>query len=223
MLDAVNMPACTQAHSQESPIAGQLHCTRECLMEILQRPLILVVEDTPRDRELLSSVLEREGYEVVSAFDGDRARDLAARMNPVLILLDVLLPGMDGLEVCRRLKEDALTRAIPVIFLTGQSASDQVLAGFEAGAADYVTKPFRIMELLARVHVHVELHRVRNEVRVLHGILPTCSNCKKIRDEQGTWHQIESYITQRSEAQFSHGLCPDCIPQFFPDFHRPMA
>jgi DNA-binding response OmpR family regulator len=190
-------------------------------MESPKHPLILVVEDTPWDRELLTTVLEREGYEVVSAIDGARAKDLAASRNPVLILLDVLMPGMDGIEVCRGLKADALTRGIPVIFLSGQSTSEQVLAGFEAGAADYVTKPFRLLELLARVHVHVELHRVRNEIRVLRGILPTCANCKKIRDEHGTWNAIESYITQRSEAEFSHGLCPDCIPLFFPDYPSP--
>lgn len=182
---------------------------------------VLVVDDTQRDRDLLAAVLEREGYEVVPAADGAEALDLAARMEPAVILLDILLPGMDGIEVCRALKADPATAGIPVIFLTGQSKSDQILAGFEAGAVDYVTKPFRILELLARVHVHVELRRVRNEVRVLRGILPTCSGCKKIRDEQGDWHAIESFITQRSEAQFTHGLCPDCIPIYFPDFPVP--
>jgi DNA-binding response OmpR family regulator len=190
-------------------------------MEYPQRPQILVVEDTPRDRELLTAVLEREGYHVVPAADGAMGLDLAARETPDLILLDNLLPGMNGLEVCRRLKADPGTSAIPIIFLTGQSSHEQVLAGFEAGAADYVTKPFRTLELLARVHVHVELRRIQKEVRALHGILPTCSNCKKIRDENGAWHAIEAYISQRSEAMFSHGLCPDCIPLFFPDFdHR---
>jgi len=190
-------------------------------MELAQRSLVLVVDDTQRDRDLLSAVLEREGYEVLPAVDGAQALDLAARMKPALILLDILLPGMDGLEICRRLKADPATAGVPVIFLTGQSGSGQILAGFEAGAVDYVTKPFRMLELLARVHVHVELRRIQNEVRVLRGILPTCSGCKKIRDEQGAWHAIESYITQRSEAQFSHGLCPDCIPIYFPDFPDP--
>jgi len=192
-------------------------------VELAQRSLVLVVDDTQRDRELLSTVLERQGYEVLPAVDGAQALDFAARMQPALILLDILLPGMDGLEVCRRLKADPATGSVPVIFLTGQSRSDQILAGFEAGAVDYVTKPFRMLELLARVHVHVELRRIQNEVRVLRGILPTCSGCKKIRDEQGTWHAIESYITQRSEAQFSHGLCPDCIPIYFPGFTGPGA
>jgi DNA-binding response OmpR family regulator len=110
--------------------------------------------------------------------------------------------------------------AIPVIFLTGQAESPQILAGFEAGAVDYVTKPFRLRELLARVHVHVELRRVQNEVKTLRGILPTCCHCKKIRDEDGTWHAMETYIAKRTDAMFSHGYCPDCIPVLFPDLDQ---
>ena len=187
-------------------------------MEHPQRPLILAVDDTRSDRELLVQILEPQGYEVAQATEGDQALALAAGIQPVLILLDVRMPGLNGLEVCRRLKADPATQAIPVIFLTGQSTGDQILEGFKAGAMDYVTKPFRVLELLARVHVHVELWRARQEVRTLRGILPTCSHCKKIRDEHGDWLAIESYISQRSEAQFSHGLCPDCLPLYFPDF-----
>jgi DNA-binding response OmpR family regulator len=189
-------------------------------IEPAQRPLILVVEDTPWDRELLVTVLEREGYEVAQAVDGARALDLAVRDKPDLILLDVLLPGLDGLDVCRKLKAGPDTRAIPVIFLTGQSESDQILAGFEAGAVDYVTKPFRVLELLARVHVHVELRRVQNEVKTLRGILPTCANCRKVRDEHGAWHAMETYIAKRTDALFSHGFCPECIPLLFPDLDQ---
>jgi DNA-binding response OmpR family regulator len=189
-------------------------------MEHALRPLILVVDDTARDRELLARILGREGYEVMLAGEGAQALDLAARELPALILLDILLPGKDGIEICRALKADPATRGIPVIFLTGQSSTEQILAGFEAGAVDYVTKPFPILELMARVHVHVELRRVQHEVQTLRGILPTCSHCKKIRDEHGAWHAMESYIAQRSEAQFSHGLCPDCVPLFFPDFPK---
>jgi len=187
-------------------------------MEDPSRPLLLVVDDAQTDRELLAKILDREGYGTVLAVDAAQGLALAAQRRPALILLDILLPGMDGLEVCRTLKADPALRDIPVIFLTGQAGSDQILAGFEAGAVDYITKPFRILELMARVHVHVELKRVQNEVRVLRGILPTCASCKKIRDEQGAWQAIEGYITQRSEAQFTHGLCPECIPKYFPDF-----
>ena len=189
------------------------------MMEQAKGSLILAVDDTPSDLELFATILEREGYSLALAKDGLQALDIAAKEKPDLILLDILMPGMGGLETCRRLKADPATRDIPVIFVTANAGSDEVLAGFEAGAVDYVTKPFRIPELLARVHVQAELRHVQREIRTLHGILPTCAHCKKIRDEKGTWHSIEAYISQHSEAHFSHGICPDCIPIYFPDAH----
>lgn len=189
-------------------------------MEPVKRPLILAADDMPRDLELLSRILERDGYDLALAGKGSQALELAAKEKPDLILLDVLMPGMNGIEVCRRLKADPATQGIPVIFITAQAESSEILAGFEVGAVDYVTKPFHIPELLARVRVHVELRRAQQEVRTLRGILPTCAHCKKIRDEQGMWHRIESYISQRSEAKFSHGLCPDCITTYLSDSHK---
>ena len=189
-------------------------------MEKAACALILAVDDTASDLDLLAKILGREGYNLMLARDGSQALEIAARENPDLILLDVLMPDMDGIEVCRRLKADPATRGIPVIFITAQAESSEILAGFEVGAVDYVTKPFHIPELLARVRVHVELRRAQQEVRTLRGILPTCAHCKKIRDEQGTWHAIESYISRHSEAQFSHGLCPECLPNYFPNSHK---
>jgi CheY-like chemotaxis protein len=186
-------------------------------MESKKRPLILVVDDMPQNLDLLVQVLEREGYALMLATDGAQALDFAAKEMPDLILLDILMPNMNGIEVCRRLKADPATQAIPVIFLTAQAKADEMLTGFEVGAVDYVTKPFRIPELLARVHVHVELRRAQCEIRILRGFLPTCAHCKKIRDKQGTWSAIETYITEHSEAQFSHSLCPDCVHIYFPE------
>lgn len=188
-------------------------------LDAMKRPLILVVDDTARDLELLIKLLERQGYAVRGAEAGVPALALVGRECPDLILLDVLMPGLDGIEVCRRLKSDPATAGIPVIFLTGQSESGEILAGFEAGAVDYVTKPFRVPELLARVRVHMDLRRAQLEISTLRGILPTCAHCKRIRDEKGTWHRIETFISQHSEAQFSHGCCPQCIPVCFPDYH----
>lgn len=190
-------------------------------MEQTKGFLILAADDTPGDLELLAAVLGREGYTLALAEEGVQALALATHEPPDLILLDILMPGMDGLEICRRLKTDPVTQDIPVIFVTANTDLDVILSGFQVGAADYVTKPFRIPELLARVHVHAELRRVHREVQRLHGILPTCAHCKKIRDEQGTWHSIESYISKRSEAHFSHGICPDCIAIHYPMTHSP--
>ena len=184
---------------------------------------ILAVDDTPSELDLFATLLGREGYTLALAKNGPQALAMATKEQPDLILLDIFMPGMDGIETCRRLKADPATRDIPVIFVTGTSRADEVLAGFEAGAVDYVTKPFRVPELLARVHVQAELRRVQRELHTLRGILPTCAHCKKIRDEKGVWHSIEAYISQHSEALFSHGICPDCIPIYFPDAHLDAA
>lgn len=186
-------------------------------------PLVLVVDDTPKNLQLVAEILSRAGFEPALAQDGPTALVSAARDKPDLILLDVLMPGMDGFEVCRRLKADPVTQGIPVIFLTAKTESGDILAGFERGGVDYVSKPFRVQELLARVKVHVELRKAQQEIRILRGFLPICSHCKKIRDEKGRWHPIEGYIAEHSEAQFSHSLCPDCVRTYFPDFHQEMG
>ena len=192
-------------------------------MEQVKRPTILAVDDTPEHLELLARVLEGDGYEPVLATGGLEALARVAQEKPDLILLDVLMPGVGGMEVCRRLKADPATRELPVIFLTCKSDAQDVLAGFAAGAVDYVAKPFRFPELLARVRVHVDLCRARRENRTLHGILPTCAHCKRIRDEQGAWHTLEAFVTGHTEARFSHGICLDCIPMYFPDYEKGAA
>ena len=111
-------------------------------------------------------------------------------------------------------------------------AADAIARGLEAGALDYIVKPFEPLELLARVRTHLALHRSRTQERKLvkdlqaaleqgkqlSGLLPICAGCKKVRDDNGFWQQVERYIADHSEATFSHGLCPDCIPIYFPDF-----
>jgi CheY-like chemotaxis protein len=154
-----------------------------------------------------------------------------AAAPPDLVLLDVRMPGLTGLEVCRRLKADPGAQAIPVIFLSAAGESEDIVAGFEAGGADYVAKPFRAPELLARVRAHLELKRGReaqtrliaelqealDSVKVLSGLVPICGNCHKIRNDGGFWQRMESYIESRSEAKFSHGVCPDCIEVLYPE------
>jgi len=123
--------------------------------------IILIVDDMPQNLQLLGSMLEKAGYETVFASSGAEALALAAAAAPDLILLDVMMPEMDGYEVCRRLKAGPATREIPVIFLTARTESEDVIAGFAAGGVDYVAKPFHDRELLARVRTHIGLQRAR--------------------------------------------------------------
>ena len=125
---------------------------------------ILAVDDTPASLKLLTDILKSEGYYVRSALNGELALHSARSNPPELILLDIRMPGMNGLEVCQRLKEDAATRDIPVIFVSAVLETDEKVRGFEVGAVDYVTKPYQRTELLARVHTHLELQRFRTHL-----------------------------------------------------------
>ncbi|TAL47621.1 MAG: response regulator [Methylovulum sp.] len=128
---------------------------------------ILAVDDTATSLKLLTDILKEEGYEVRSAISGELALHAAVRNPPELVLLDIRMPEMDGYEVCRQLKSHAETRDAPVIFVSAVSETDEKVQGFEAGAVDFVTKPYQRNELLARVRTHLELNRLRNNLEEL--------------------------------------------------------
>ena len=196
----------------------------------LDTPTLLVADDTPTNIELVDEILGRD-YEILVASNGQEALDTALVEQPDLILMDVMMPVMDGLEACRRLKADARTRHIPVIFLTAFADIEALLRGFQAGGLDYVSKPFHPEELQTRVATHVALKQAQDRERTLRreleaalanvkqlsGLLPICATCKKIRDEQGIWSLMEAYISARSEAGFTHGICPECAQVFRAD------
>lgn len=197
---------------------------------------ILIAEDDPDSLQLLQIMLGRWGYEAVAAHDGARAWEvLQSEDAPPLVILDVMMPLMDGLEVCRKAKEMARPVPIYIIMLTAKTLPKEIVSGLEAGADDYLTKPFDPNELRARILVGVrilelqksladrvdELEEALSRVKQLQGMLPICAYCKKIRDDQNYWEQVESYIAKHSEAQFSHSICPDCYAEFVtPDIER---
>lgn len=123
------------------------------------KPLILIIDDIPQNLQLLGTILKKKQYEVAVATGGQQALNALENISPDLILLDIMMPEMDGYEVCRRIKENVSTSHIPVIFLTGKTETDDMVKGFRIGAADYVTKPFNAAELLARVNTHLDLKR----------------------------------------------------------------
>lgn len=199
--------------------------------EGIQAPRVLIVDDVPMNVQVVASLLSKEDYQLAAAVNGEQALAAVREDPPDLVLLDVMMPGMDGFEVCRRLKGDARTVDIPVIFLTARAEEEDLVKGFELGAVDYVNKPFTPSELLARVRTHLALkmsldrERALREnleaalakVKLLSGLIPICSSCKKIRDDQGFWNQVESYVANHSEATFTHGICPDCARVLFPE------
>src|SRR5262249_39771080 len=121
---------------------------------------ILVVDDTPANIQSVSAILKEHGYQISVATNGKQALAVLERVRPDLILLDVLMPEMDGFETCRQLKSTEAWKDIPVIFLTGQTDLEHIVNGFELGAMDYVAKPFHAHELLARVNTHVTVDRL---------------------------------------------------------------
>lgn len=126
---------------------------------------VLVVDDMLANRNLLREALEPQGYEVLLAPDGEAALRIAQEARPDVILLDVIMPRLDGFEVCRRLKRDEATRSIPVIFITAKDEAESMMEGFQAGGVDYITKPFQAEEVLVRVRTHLTLHRQAEELR----------------------------------------------------------
>ena len=128
------------------------------------RPRVLIVDDEPLNLELLRQELEDLGHEVDEARSGEEALRRTGEHPPDVILLDIMMPGMDGFEVCRRLKATEGTRDVPVIFMTALSEIEDKITAFEAGGVDYVTKPFQVEEILARVGTHAELRRTRREL-----------------------------------------------------------
>ena len=192
---------------------------------------ILIIDDTPDNLTVLRQMLTEQGYRVRPALSGEIALKAVQTDPPDLILLDILMPKMDGYEVCRKLKADEQTRHIPVIFISALNELEDKVKAFSEGGVDYIPKPFQTEEVLARVNTHItlyslqrslekkniELQKALDEVKQLRGFLPICANCKDIRDDQGYWEKIETYISNHSEATFTHSICPDCAKKLYPD------
>jgi len=198
---------------------------------------ILVVDDTLEVREMLSVLLESAGYQdLLFAESAEAAFERlgmggsgAAPVDVDVILMDVNMPGLDGVEACRRIKAAEHYCDTPIIMVTAMAEAGFLEAAFAAGAADYLTKPINRVELLARMRAALklkremdrrkareqELEQALREVKVLQGLLPICSHCKKIRNDHNQWQPVESYIKAHSAVDFSHGICPECLDKHY--------
>ncbi len=187
---------------------------------------ILIADDDATSRRMLERVLEQWGYEVTAVDDGNQAFEALTREDhPGLAVLDWVMPGMDGPEVCRKLRAAEGRRPLYLILLTMRDGKEDIVEGLESGANDYICKPFNREELRARVGVGERVIELQNalaervseleeailHVKTLQGLLPICSRCHKIRDDQEVWQNLERYIERHSEARLSHGYCPECL------------
>jgi two-component system cell cycle response regulator len=235
---------------------------------------VLLVEDSPTQAAELQYLLESEAFAVTVARDGNEALESLAGTLPALVISDVLMPGLDGYELCRRMKADARLRQIPVVLLTTLSEPDDIFKGLDCSADHYAIKPYEGPALISRLQailadrylretsksrmgleisycgrkyfinadriqildlllatfenivrknreleeLNMRLKETLESNHVLQGLLPICSFCKKVRDDKGYWSQVDAYLTKHTDALLSHGICPDCMQQHYPQF-----
>ena len=242
---------------------------------------ILVVEDSACQAEQLRLMLEKHGYAVRMATDGKHALESIRHDPPSLVLSDIVMPEMNGYQLCAAIRADERIRNLPVVLLTALSSPRDILHALECDADNFITKPYNEQYLLSRMEsimagirqrqqqgsgncaevVHegehfkvvteyqrifdllfstyeamviknrelqdtqrelsekvFELEVALERVRQLEGIIPVCMHCKKIRDDQDYWHQMEQFISEHSGMKFSHGVCPECLKKYYSEF-----
>lgn len=187
---------------------------------------ILIADDSLVVRHRLASLLKEWGHEVVETQDGAQTwKLLCSDSVPPIAILDWIMPEPDGVELCKRIRETPALKQMYVLMLTGMSDPEHIVAGLDAGANDFIVKPFNEAELRARINVGVrmvelqrelsnrvlEVERALAEITELRGILPICAYCKNVRDDSNYWQTVEQYIGSHADIKFSHGVCPKCM------------
>lgn len=190
---------------------------------------ILIADDSVLPRRALAVALKEFGYDVLEASNGvDALSALCAADAPTIAVLDWMMPEMDGVDVCRRIREIGTDRPPYIIMLTGKGDKRDLVSGLQAGADVFLTKPFDLDELRAQVDVGRrivdlqdrligridELSQALKEIKTLRGVIPICSKCKKVRDDEGYWQRVDAYVQSRSNAMFTHSFCPTCADAF---------
>ncbi|MCX6993979.1 MAG: response regulator transcription factor [Kiritimatiellaeota bacterium] len=190
---------------------------------------LLIAEDDAMSQIMLKAMVAKAGYDPILTGDGLSAYEVLGKPDaPKLAILDWMMPGMDGVEVCRKVREINTSDPPYLILLTSRDNREDIVKGLKSGANDYIVKPYDVEELQVRIGVGrkvidlqaslagriAELQAAMSQIKTLQGILPICMYCKKIRDDKQYWQQVESYVSTHTEAQFSHGVCPDCYKKY---------
>ena len=201
--------------------------------------MILAVDDDPKALAGAVRILRGAGHNVLEASSGQECLDMVRSHRPDLVLLDVVLPDIEGTEVCRMIKADPTLASVFVVFLSGmRTTPDNQAHGLDLGADGYIARPFSNREFLSRVtsilrikkaeddlraekekveRLNAELNETIGRVRKLEGIIPICMHCHSIRSDAETWQRLESYLQEHSDMILSHGLCPECLEKFYPE------
>lgn len=193
---------------------------------------ILIAEDDEISRKMLRRILLKDGNEVTAVEDGLKALALLKNETPDILVTDWMMPDLDGSELTRRVRALNLPGYVYIILLTALTEKERIIEGLDAGADDYITKPYDKTELLARVRSgnrviqlekslrqkNQELSEALAQVKQLKGLLPICMFCKKIRKDEDYWQQVEEYLFEHTEADFSHSICPECMQKHYPEY-----
>lgn len=198
---------------------------------------VLYVEDEPLTRAVFARILERKVSDLYQAENGEEGLELFKIHRPDIVISDVRMPVMDGIEMSRRIK--SLEGNSKIIITTAHSDASVLLNSIDAGIDKYILKPVDVEILFSALENCAEtimlerkiqeqarekdeliarLQDALDNIKRLSGLLPICSSCKKIRDDKGYWNQIERYIAEHSEAEFSHGICPECVRKLYPQY-----
>jgi len=237
----------------------------------LQGTRILVVEDSPTQAKKLQHLLIRQGSNVFLAANGKQALTILEKEKIDIVISDVIMPEMDGFELCKIIKSKREWADIPVVLLTSLKDPKDIIRGLKSGADNFLTKPYepefllkrmkyiiinrqlrqkgatelgmeiffagekfflsseriQIVDLLLSTYeaavkksleleeANKKLKKALNEIKTLHGLIPICANCKKVRNDQGYWQMVEEYVSEHSDVTFSHGICPDCYKKLY--------
>ncbi len=194
---------------------------------------VLIADDDAATLRLLGNYLKSWGYDVVSVSGGVEAWEILQQPDaPRLVILDWMMPDLNGIDICRRVRQMEGGNLIHIIILTAREAKEDVITGFEAGANDFITKRFHKDELRSRVKVGervvelqtalagrvAELEEAMSHIKRLQGSLPICMHCHKIRTDREVWQRLEEYISEHTEAMLSHSLCPECFQKYYPEY-----
>jgi DNA-binding response OmpR family regulator len=171
---------------------------------------ILMVEDDPVASAVLQAALKSLGHEVTAISDGMAAWNSHATDPHRVVISDWMLPGLDGLELCRRIRAQRGEYTYFILLSSATTSGENLDQAIAAGVDDFLSKPAKTAELRARLHVANRILGYATQVRQLQEILPICGYCRKIRDDQNYWSQVEDFLGREAGVNFSHGVCPDC-------------
>jgi len=240
---------------------------------------ILIVEDSNMQAKMLIDILNKEGFDTFWVDNGNKALNFLRQNTPTIIISDVVMPEMDGFELCSKIKKIDSLKHIPFIILTSLSNSNDIINGLSSGADNFITKPYKKQYLISRINYllanrslrelneqtisemgieilfqgrkhyitsdkmqivdllissyeaavqkNIELEKTNKRLRevlknlhTLQGLIPICANCKRIRTDKGYWQQVETYISNHSDTDFTHTICPDCAKKLYPEIHK---